>query len=90
VWHLVEMRIVVALSLTSRSRTACAHVLCPRFLIASSPSGTALCVILQLLFNLLQILGTVDLDDAVHLTRVPHQLLCTGVQHLDLAVACYG
>lgn len=47
-------------------------------------------LLLQPLLNLLQVLGTIHLDDAIDLAGIPHQLLGAGVQHLDFAVACDG
>ena len=46
--------------------------------------------ILEQFLDLFQVLSTVDLDDPVDLAGIAHQLLCTGVQHLHLAIACYG
>jgi hypothetical protein len=45
-------------------------------------------LLLQLVLNLLQIFWAVNLNDAIDLARIAHQLFCTGVQHLDFAVTC--
>jgi len=47
-------------------------------------------VLFQLLLNLFQIVRIVNLDDPVHLGRIPHQLFRAGVQHLDFVVAGDG
>lgn len=51
---------------------------------------TTLRLPLELVFNLLQVVGAVNLDDLVDLGRVAHQFLGARVQHLDLGVAGDG
>jgi len=46
-------------------------------------------MVLQLIFNLLQVIRAIDLNDPVDLGSIPHKLFRTRVQHLDFGVARY-
>lgn len=66
-------------SLLSRSGCVVSFLVRARLLLAS-----------QLLGQLVQILGRLNINNAVHLARVAHELLGAGVEHADFGVARDG
>lgn len=54
------------------------------------PPTYTLCAFLELVLDIFQVFGAINLNDAANFTCVPHELLCARIQHLDLAVASDG